>query len=148
MNLRQCLLTLGLCTILGTASAVTLVSLQEMQASMAAAESFTAKATPVPGAPVIEVIAPRLNTPITSPSSIELLFQPAAPSAVRPETFRVLYGRLRLDITQRLLSATPITAQGITVKEASLPKGSHRLLLSIEDTEGRQGQKMLEFEVN
>ena len=97
---------------------------------------------------MIEVIAPRLNASITSPSSIELLFQPAAPSAVRPETFRVLYGRLRLDITQRLLSATPITAQGITVKEANLPKGSHRLLLSIEDTEGRQGHKVLEFEVN
>jgi len=148
MNLRQCLLTVGLCAVVGTAPAVTLVSLQEMQASMAATEPLTAKASPVPGAPVIEVIAPRLNVPITSPSSIELLFQPAAPSAVRPETFRVLYGRLRLDITQRLLSATTITTQGITVKEASLPKGSHRLLLSIEDTEGRQGQKVLEFEVN
>ena len=148
MNLRQCLLTVGLCAVVGTAPAVTLISLQEMQASMAATEPFTAKASPLPGAPVIEVISPRLNAPITSPSSIELLFQPAAHSAVRPETFRVLYGRLRLDITQRLLSATPITARGITVKEASLPKGSHRLLLSIEDTEGRQGQKVLELEVN
>ena len=73
---------------------------------------------------------------------------PSTPSAVRPETFKALYGRLRIDITQRLLSATTITTQGITVKEASLPKGSHRLLLSIEDTEGRQGQKVLEFEVN
>lgn len=148
MNLRHCLLTVGLCTVLGTAPAVTLISLQEMQASMAATEPFSAKTAPVPGAPVIEVIAPRLNAPITSPSSIQLQFQSSAPSGVRPETFRVLYGRLRLDITQRLLSATTITAQGITVKEASLPKGSHRLLLSIEDTEGRQGQKVLEFEVN
>ena len=67
---------------------------------------------------------------------------------VRPETFKALYGRLRIDITQRLLNATKVTAQGITVKDATLPQGSHRLLLSIEDTEGRLGQKTLEFEVN
>ena len=67
---------------------------------------------------------------------------------VRPETFKALYGRLRIDITQRLLNATKVTAQGITVKDATLPQGSHRLLLSIEDTEGRLGHKTLEFEVN
>ncbi|WP_225224198.1 hypothetical protein [Limnohabitans radicicola] len=125
-----------------------LVSTQEMLASMAAPEPLRAKAGIQPGAPVIEVVRPKLSAPISSPSTIELLFQSAAPSAVRPETFKAFYGRLRIDITPRLLNATQVTAQGITVKEASLPKGSHRLLLSIEDSEGRQGQKMLEFEVN
>ena len=119
-----------------------------MQASKAAPETLRAKAASTPGAPVIEVLAPRLNAPIASPSSIELLFQATANSGVRPETFKALYGRFRIDITQRLLNATKVTAQGITVKEASLPKGSHLLLLSIEDTEGRRGQKTIEFEVN
>ena len=125
-----------------------MVSLQDMQASQAAPEPLSVKSAISPGAPTIEVVSPRLNAPISSPTSIELLFQTSTSSAVRPETFRVFYGRLRLDITQRLLNTTRITAQGITVKDASLPKGSHRLLLSIEDTEGRLGQKTLEFEVN
>lgn len=119
-----------------------------MQASLAAPEPLRAKAGFTPGAPVIEVVAPKLNAPISSPSTIELLFLSAAPSAVRPDTFKAQYGRLRIDITERLLNNTKVTAQGITVKEASLPKGSHRLLLSIEDSEGRQGQKTIEFEVN
>jgi hypothetical protein len=130
------------------AQAFELVSKQEMQASMAAAEPLRAKAGITPGAPLIDVVTPRLSSPIASPSTIELLFRSSAPSVVRPETFKALYGRLSIDITQRLLNATKVTTQGITVKEASLPKGSHRLLLSIEDSEGRQGQKMLEFEVN
>jgi hypothetical protein len=102
----------------------------------------------VAGAPLIDIVAPRIGNVVTSPTSIQLVFQASAPSAVRPETFKVLYGRLRLDITQRLLGAASISAQGIDVKNANLPKGSHRLLLSIEDSLGRQGQKQLEFEVN
>jgi hypothetical protein len=58
-----------------------------------------------------------------------------------------LYGRLRIDITQRLVNAAKITAEGISVKEASLPKGSHRLLLSVEDLQGRLGMKSLDFEI-
>ena len=134
--------------LLGPAQAFELVSRQEMQASLAAPEPLRAKAGFTPGAPVIEVVAPKLNAPISSPSTIELLFLSAAPSAVWPDTFKAQYGRLRIDITERLLNNTKVTAQGITVKEASLPKGSHRLLLSIEDSEGRQGQKTIEFEVN
>jgi hypothetical protein len=128
--------------------AIELVSAQEMQASMVAPEPLQAKAGVTPGAPIIDIVSPKLGGPITSPTAIELLFQPSTPSAVRPETFKALYGRLRIDITQRLLNTTQVTAQGISVKEASLPKGSHRLLLSIEDSEGRQGQKTIEFEVN
>ena len=148
MKLRVLSCIALLCGLLGPAQAFELVSKQEMQASLAAPEPLRAKAGITPGAPVIEVVSPRLDAPITSPSSIALLFQSAAPSSVRPETFKAQYGRLRIDITERLLKATQITAQGITVKEASLPKGSHRLLLSIEDSEGRQGQKTIEFEVN
>jgi hypothetical protein len=75
------------------------------------------------------------------------MFVPSASSMVRPETFKVLYGRLRIDITQRLVNAAKITAEGISVKEASLPKGSHRLLLSVEDLQGRLGMKSLDFEI-
>ena len=130
------------------AQAIELVSLQEQQASWSAPESLSPKTSPTAGAPLIDIVEPRTGSAITSPTSIQLVFQASAPSAVRPETFKVLYGRLRLDITQRLLGAASITAQGIAVKAASLPKGSHRLLLSIEDSLGRQGHRQFDFEVN
>jgi len=141
-------LVAGLALNASAAQAFELVSLQEQQAAWSAPESLSPKTTPVAGAPLIDIVEPRMGSLITSPTSIQLVFQASASSAVRPETFKVLYGRLRLDITQRLLAAASISAQGIAVKGASLPKGSHRLLLSIEDSLGRQGQKQLDFEVN
>lgn len=141
-------LVAGLALGASAAQAFELISFQEQQAALSAPESLSPKTSPVAGAPLIDIVAPRIGNVVTSPTSIQLIFQASAPSAVRPETFKVLYGRLRLDITQRLLGAASISAQGIDVKNATLPKGSHRLLLSIEDSLGRQGQKQLEFEVN
>jgi hypothetical protein len=146
--MRALLFFASLCVFVTPGQAFELISAQEMQASMVAPEPLQSKASITPGAPIIDIVSPKLGGPITSPTASELLFQPSTNSAVRPETFKALYGRLRIDITQRLLNTTKVTAQGITVKEASLPKGSHRLLLSIEDSEGRQGQKTIEFEVN
>ncbi len=145
---RSLLSGIGFCACTLHALAFELVSAQEMRASMSAPPALTAKSFPVPGAPQIELLHPRLDSPIASPTAIQLLFVPSASSPVRPETFKILYGRLRIDITQRLLSAAKVTAEGISVKEASLPKGSHRLLLSIEDIQGRQGTKFLDLEIN
>lgn len=145
--LRAPLLAMGLCAWATHICAFELVSAQEMQAALAAAEPLTTKAVAVPGAPQIELVHPRLDSPIASPTAIQLLFLPSTSSPVRPESFKVLYGRLRIDITQRLISAAKVTAEGISVKEASLPKGSHRLLLSVEDLQGRQGMKSLDFEI-
>ena len=145
--LQTSVMALGLCASACHVQAFELVSVSEMQASLGAAEPLTAKTVAVPGAPQIEIVHPRLDTPVVSPTAIQLMFVPAASSVVRPETFKVLYGRLRIDITQRLINAAKVTAEGISVKEASLPKGSHRLLISIEDLQGRQGIKSLDFEI-
>jgi hypothetical protein len=145
--LQTSVLAWGLCALACHVQAFELVSLKEMQASLGATEPLIAKTVTVPGAPQIEIVHPRLDTPVVSPTAIQLMFVPAASSVVRPETFKVLYGRLRIDITQRLINAAKVTAEGISVKEASLPKGSHRLLISIEDLQGRQGIKSLDFEI-
>jgi len=36
---------------------------------------------------------------------------------------------------------------GFSIQEAALPKGSHKLTLNIQDSEGRVGSKTVEFEV-
>jgi hypothetical protein len=84
---------------------------------------------------------------VSNPTPIELKFQSTPPSSVKPETFKVLYGSFEIDITKRLLNVAKVTESGVNVQEASLPKGKHKLLMVVEDTSGRRGNKTIEFEV-
>ena len=124
-----------------------IVSVDEMNASNNAKPPFTAKSVAPKDAPLIELSAPKLSSPVSSPTVIEVKFQPTAPSAVKPESFRVLYGSFEIDITKRILSLTKVTETGVFVQEASLPKGKHKLLMVVEDTSGRKGNRVIEFVV-
>ncbi len=125
-----------------------LVTAEEMLASNNAPPQFTSKSLPVKDAPIIELTTPKLSTPVSSPTSIELRFQPKPPSIVKPESFRVLYGAFGLDITKRLLSVANVSELGVFVQEASLPKGRHKLTMVVEDSAGRKGNRTVEFDVN
>jgi hypothetical protein len=127
-------------------SAQLLISIEEMNASNNAS-TFKPRSIPTKDAPVIELAAPKLSTPVSSPTPIELKFQPTPPSAVKPETFKVLYGSFEIDITKRILSVAKVTESGVFVQEANLPKGKHKLLMVVEDTAGRRGNRSVEFEV-
>lgn len=139
---------LAACMASATAAPAFLVTEQEMVESNAAPPQATPKSVPVKDAPRIEVASPNLTGPLASPTPIQLNFEAAAPAAVKPETFRVLYGAFGIDITQRLLGAAKLNAQGISVQEASLPSGKHKLQLSVEDSLGRKGVRVIEFQIN
>jgi len=128
-------------------SASWLVSEDEMRASLSAPEPMAARSVPVPGAPRIELQAPALQAPVSAPVNIRLVFNPQAPAQINTDSFKATYGRLRIDITQRLLAAAKVTPSGIQVDGAALPKGQHRLNLRVEDTQGRAGERSFEFEV-
>jgi outer membrane protein OmpA-like peptidoglycan-associated protein len=125
-----------------------LVSPAEMQASNSAPLRLSAKAVPVKDAPAIQVTAPVLPGPVKSPTPITVKFLPTAPSNIKPDSFRVLYGSFEIDITKRLLNVAKVTEQGVQVSEAALPSGKHKLLLEVEDTAGRKASRLVEFEVN
>ena len=124
-----------------------LVTIDEMNASNNAKPPFTAKSVAPKDAPLIELSAPKLSAPVSSPTPIELKFQPTAPSAVKPETFKVLYGSFEIDITKRILNVAKVTEAGVSVQEANLPKGKHKLLMVVEDTAGRRGNRSIDFEI-
>ena len=124
-----------------------LVSDQEASASRDAPEPFRAKSLPVADAPKINVVTPSVAGAVASPTRILVQFQPTAPALVRPETFQVLYGTFRSDITDRITASSKVTAEGIDVAQASLPKGSHKLYLEILDSAGRKGERPLQFVV-
>jgi hypothetical protein len=153
MNLTPRHLTVGIAWMLATGLCVAagvsplLVTPQEMQQSNEADSGLRSRAVTVKDAPAIDLIAPKLPGDVPSPTPIEVQFTSNPPSKVKPETFRALYGTFQIDITSRILGAAQVSASGIKVEEARLPKGKHRLQLMLEDTEGRVASRWVEFEV-
>ena len=124
-----------------------LVSPEEMITSNSVKRPFYPKVVPPLDAPVIDVITPKLDGSIASPTPILLKFLPKAPANVMPDSFKAYYGTFQIDITNRLLGVAQVTAQGINLKEAALPKGNHKITLNVQDSEGRVGSKIIEFEI-
>ena len=142
---------LGLMLALGgpVANAQWLVPPEEAQASQAAPQALTPRTAPVvtPGAPRVNLLAPNLSNTVPSPTRIQVRFEPTSPANIKPETFKVRYGAFKLDITGRITAASKVTAEGIDVAEAALPKGSHRLFIEIQDSMGRVGERVVAFVV-
>lgn len=126
---------------------VMLVTEQEALASQAAAPQFTVKAIPDANAPRIILETPDISVHLDSPINIKLSFKSSAPAAIRPETFRVLYGAFGIDVTRRITGAAEVTPLGLEVRQATLPKGSHMLQIELDDSVGRHGQQRFEFKV-
>ena len=124
-----------------------LATYAEMVASNNNQSPYLPKFAPVPGAPNIDLLIPRLDTVISSPTPIKLKFEAKSPSVIKPETFKIFYGSFQIDVTERLLGSSKAELNGFSIQEAALPKGNHKLTLNIQDSEGRVGQKIIEFEV-
>jgi len=125
-----------------------LVTPEEMHASNASPDRISPKSTIEMDAPTIEILFPKLPGNVASPTTINLKFTAVAPNRIKPETFKALYGTLQIDITKKLLKLAKVTDTGIQVHEAALPNGRHKILLTVEDSVGREGGKKIEFEVN
>ena len=129
------------------AQPVFLVTEAEAAASFAAGGMLNPRSVSQPGSPQIEFLTPDISKPVSAPTNIDIRFVGNPPSEPKPDTFRVLYGSFRIDITQRLLGVAKVSKDGIKVKDAVLPKGRHQLSLMITDSMGRQNQQVVAFTV-
>ena len=133
------------------AAPLMLVTENEMRASQAAttpeASGPIARGLSAGGTPRIEVLVPDTRASVNVPTRIQVRFFAEPPAEAKPESFKVLYGALRLDITSRLLNVAPITRLGLDVPEVSLPQGRHQLQLILSDTLGRETRQMVVFTV-
>jgi len=94
-------------------------------------------------APEIVVKSPETSSKIVSPTDINLVFLPKGGATILPKTFRVEYGALGLDVTERITSRYRPTESGLSVHQAGLPAGRHVFNLFIKDSAGRTGTKKL-----
>lgn len=99
--------------------------------------------------PFIKVIAPSIaDQAIASPVRIELTFETSADARVLPESFRVLYGFLKVDITEKLRPYAKVTEHGLVAENAAIPTGNHRLFVQVSDSAGRTSVREVRFTVD
>ncbi|MCW5634001.1 MAG: hypothetical protein KIT17_11770 [Rubrivivax sp.] len=101
----------------------------------------------VPAAFAIRVLAPTPQEVVTAPLRIELAFDVPPGTRVKPSTFRVLYGVLKIDLTERLRRFATISERGVVVDQAVVPDGMHRLFLQVADDHGNVAERELRLRV-
>ena len=78
---------------------------------------------------------------------IEVAFKAAPGTRIVPSTFRVLYGLLKIDLTDRMKKHASVTEQGVVVDQARMPAGQHRLILQVADDQGNTAEQELRLRV-
>ena len=103
---------------------------------------------PKPGQPAIRVVTPDVpGSPVNAPVRIEVSFKPAPGTRIVPSTFRVLYGLMKIDLTDRLKKHATVTETGVIVDQAQVPAGQHRLILQVADDQGNTAEQELRLRV-
>ena len=120
----------------------------ELAARAAPGAQFALRAADL-NAPTITVVKPSHSAPIQPPVDIDVRFAAAQGATVNISTLKILYGFLKLDVTQRILQApgVQISPEGLKASGAQLPRGSHKLLIQVADNLGRIGRQPVEFTV-
>jgi hypothetical protein len=99
--------------------------------------------------PAIEVLqpVPGGEEKVKAPFPIAVNFKPRDDAPIVPSTFKVLYGALRIDITNRITKYAQPTEKGIAFDKAQIPAGKHRLFILVEDAKQRVAERELRIEV-
>ena len=133
-----------------SAQAFDLVSQSEYLASEAqekSAPSFTARSLAGPSDPIIDIRSPSLTGPLKAPVGIDLRFLTSGAAKINWESLRILYGAFKLDITDRVKKEAKVLPDGIQITSANLPSGSHKLVIQVANTEGKQAEREVRFSV-
>ncbi len=120
----------------------------ETQAEAAAPPEIRARVTPAPrpDATAIRVVSPS-GGGVAAPVRIEVAFKAAPGARIVPSTFRVLYGLLKIDLTDRMRQHATVTESGVVVEQAQVPEGQHRLILQVADDQGNTAEQELRLRV-
>jgi hypothetical protein len=103
---------------------------------------------PKPNSPAIKVVSPVVaGTPVTAPLRLEVAFTPSPGARIVPSSFRVLYGLLKIDLTDRMRRHATVTETGVVVDRANVPDGQHRLFLQVADDNGNTAEQELRIRV-
>ena len=137
-----------LCIFLSQSSfSFTLITDEEARKEAKISRDYVVRLSEENALPSIKLVNPdMLTSSIKSPISIELKFE-KKDAPILPETFRALYGALKLDVTKRILKEATIDSRYLKVDNAKLPKGRHTFVVQIADANGRVAKRMFKVKV-
>ena len=99
-------------------------------------------------APAIHVLSPQTQgATVAAPLRLEVSFTPTPGTRIVPASFRVLYGLLRIDLTERLRKHATVTESGVVVDRALVPDGQHRLIIQVADDQGNTAEQEIRIRV-
>ena len=131
-----------------SAQAVDLVSQAEFLASdnqEKLVPPFNARSLAGPSDPIIDIRSPSLTGPVKAPVSIDLRCLTSGAAKINWESLKILYGAFKLDITDRVKKEAKVLPDGIQIASANLPSGSHKLVIQVANTEGKQAEREVRF---
>ena len=99
--------------------------------------------------PLIDILKPEAasDLKVKSPFAIAVQFRGQSDTPIDPVTFKLMYGALKVDITQRVTRMVTVTKDGFTLDQAQFPSGKHRLTLQVQDSRQRVAERELRVEV-
>lgn len=96
--------------------------------------------------PAVQIVTPDMDQDQKPPFRLQVKFIPKPGSYVQPETLVVEALKFAtLDITSRVRPFT--TSRGIEIEKAKVPKGVHKIKLSISDSKGGTTQQIYVIKV-
>jgi hypothetical protein len=113
-----------------------------------AAPRFRVRANPDKDAPVIDVVAPARLSGLKTPFPVELRFSSGPGAQIDPNSFKVTYGFLGIDLTDRIRKSAVVTPQGIRAENVEIPTGQHRLTVRIADSVQRTSEREIKLSVD
>jgi hypothetical protein len=138
-------------TALFAAETFQLITQEEYQAQLghepASRPAYKSLMLTDPDAPKITILSPQGQHTLIPPVNIEVRFEAGQDSQINPESVKILYGWLNLDITKRIKDKATITETGIVARQVTFPAGKHNLKIQITDTRGRKAEKKFRFSV-
>lgn len=97
--------------------------------------------------PAIKLTSPEADTPVVAPFDFKVSFEPRGDARIDTSSVKVVYMKSPfVDLTPRLKNA--ISANGIDFAKADVPPGTHKIRVSVKDSEGRETNSVLNLVVN
>jgi len=110
------------------------------------ADNSVLRSGPERGPEVVAVSPPADTGMIQSPFDFQVKFRPHGGTQIDLDSLKVVYKRIpAIDLTARVKPF--LHPDGFNVPSAAVPAGPHRIIVSIKDSTGHEGQADIRFEV-
>lgn len=96
--------------------------------------------------PAIKVLSPAAGSEVRSPFDLKVAFEPRGGAKIDPDAVKVVYLKAQpVDLLPRVRGG--LTEQGLVLAGAETPPGEHVIQISVQDSEGRVGNALIQLNV-